>query len=159
MSIPLNIDWQQILLHLFNFLILAGGLYVLLYKPVKDFMEKRTVHYQELEREAAEKLEAAGRAEEEYQKRLAAVEAEISEKRLEAAKKAEEAAEQTLKDAEKQAETILSGARKNAEEEHGKILAAAEKEIAELAARATEKLVQESMDSTYEQFFEAAKRG
>ena len=25
MNIPLNIDWQQILLHLFNFSILAGG--------------------------------------------------------------------------------------------------------------------------------------
>lgn len=41
MGVPLNIDWQQILLHLFNFLILAGGLYLLLYKPVKAFMEKR----------------------------------------------------------------------------------------------------------------------
>ena len=41
MSIPLNIDWQQILLHLFNFAILAGGLYLLLYKPVKRFMEQR----------------------------------------------------------------------------------------------------------------------
>lgn len=32
MNIPLNIDWQQILLHLFNFAILAGGLYLLLYR-------------------------------------------------------------------------------------------------------------------------------
>ncbi len=37
MGIPLNIDWQQILLHIFNLLILVGGLYLLLYKPVKDF--------------------------------------------------------------------------------------------------------------------------
>ena len=39
MNIPLNIDWQQILLHLLNFAILAGGLYLLLFKPVKAFME------------------------------------------------------------------------------------------------------------------------
>lgn len=45
MSIPLNIDWQQILLHLFNFAILAGGLYLLLYKPVKQFMEQREADY------------------------------------------------------------------------------------------------------------------
>ncbi len=32
MNIPLNIDWQQILLHLLNFVILAGGLYFLLYQ-------------------------------------------------------------------------------------------------------------------------------
>lgn len=39
MNIPLNIDWQQILLHLFNFSILVGGLYLLLFKPVKNFMD------------------------------------------------------------------------------------------------------------------------
>ena len=49
MNIPLNIDWQQILLHLLNFVILAGGLYLLLYKPVKTFMEKRQQYYQEQE--------------------------------------------------------------------------------------------------------------
>ena len=41
MGIPLNVDWQQILLHLFNFIILFGGLWLLLYKPVKNFMAKR----------------------------------------------------------------------------------------------------------------------
>ena len=33
-GLPLNIDWQQILLHLFNFTILFGALYILyLYIP------------------------------------------------------------------------------------------------------------------------------
>ena len=53
MNIPLNIDWQQILLHLLNFVILAGGLYLLLYKPVKAFMEKRQQYYQEQDAKAA----------------------------------------------------------------------------------------------------------
>ena len=57
MNIPLNIDWQQILLHLFNFAILAGGLYLLLYRPVKDFMKKREEHYQSMD-EAAERARA-----------------------------------------------------------------------------------------------------
>ena len=56
---PLNIDWQQILLHWMNLAILIGGLYFLLYKPVKDFMEKREAHYRELDRQAAGKLEEA----------------------------------------------------------------------------------------------------
>ena len=47
MNIPLNIDWQQILLHLLNFAILAGGLYLLLYKPVKAFLAKRERFYQD----------------------------------------------------------------------------------------------------------------
>ena len=46
MNIPLNIDWQQILLHLLNFVILAGGLYLLLYKPVQTFMETRQKRWQ-----------------------------------------------------------------------------------------------------------------
>ena len=38
MNLPLNIDFQQIALHLLNFVILAGGLYLLLYNPLKNFM-------------------------------------------------------------------------------------------------------------------------
>ena len=56
---PLNIDFQQILLHWMNLAILTWGLYVLLYKPVKQFMDKREAHYQELERQAADKLAQA----------------------------------------------------------------------------------------------------
>ena len=41
MNVPLNIDWQQILLHLLNFVILFAILYFLLYDPVKKFMDKR----------------------------------------------------------------------------------------------------------------------
>ena len=52
MGVPLNIDWQQILLHLFNFLILFGGLYLLLYRPVKAFMDKRTAYYADMDAEA-----------------------------------------------------------------------------------------------------------
>ena len=54
MNIPLNIDWQQILLHLLNFVILAGGLYLLLYKPVLAFMEKRQAYYREHDRQLAD---------------------------------------------------------------------------------------------------------
>ena len=46
MNIPLNIDWQQIVLHLMNFAILAGGLYFLLYNPVNKFMANRGDYYE-----------------------------------------------------------------------------------------------------------------
>lgn len=155
-NIPLNIDWQQILLHLFNFVILAGGLYVLLYKPVKDFMEKRTQYYRDMDEEAERKLNAAKRMEEEYGQKMAQAEARISEERIEAAQRAEDAAELRLRDAGVQADKILADARKNAQEERQRMMNAAEKEIAALAALAAQRLVQESMDSTCEQFFEAA---
>lgn len=56
---PLNIDWRQILLHLLNFAILAGGLYFLLYRPVKDFMAKRERHYRDIDERAEKTLRDA----------------------------------------------------------------------------------------------------
>ena len=59
MGIPLNIDWQQILLHVFNFVILVGGLYFLLYNPIRKFIAKREEHYRKLDEEANAKLASA----------------------------------------------------------------------------------------------------
>ena len=67
---PLNIDWQQILLHWMNLAILTGGLYVLLYKPVKEFIAKREEHYRQMEGEAADKLAQAEQVRAEYQAKL-----------------------------------------------------------------------------------------
>ena len=72
-NIPLNIDWQQILLHLFNFSILVGGLYLLLFKPVKNFMDKRTKHYQDMESAAVEREKTTAEMEAAMQQRQAAL--------------------------------------------------------------------------------------
>ena len=56
---PLNINFQQIFLHLLNFTILFAAMYFLLYKPVKDFMDKRAAYYADLDRQAQDKLEEA----------------------------------------------------------------------------------------------------
>ena len=81
MNIPLNIDWQQILLHLFNFSILAGGLYLLLYRPIQDFMKKREEHYREVDRQAEEAKAQADRLQQEYQEKLSSADAELAQKR------------------------------------------------------------------------------
>lgn len=52
MQLPLNIDWQQILLHALNLVILVGGLYALLFKPVKKFMDQRAENYQKMKADA-----------------------------------------------------------------------------------------------------------
>lgn len=141
MNIPLNIDWQQILLHLFNFAILAGGLYFLLYKPVKNFMNKRMEWYQQQEEEAAAKLAKAGEMEQEYKERLEAVEQEIIQKKSQAAKEAEKLMENRLEDARKQEEQILAEAKKAAEQEKKKALQESREELVELAAQMAEKLL------------------
>ena len=144
MGIPLNIDWQQILLHLFNFVILACGLYLLLYKPVKSFMDKRTAHYQELTKSAEEKLANAENLEAQRQSQLADMNAEISRKQAEAAKTTQAKTDAALQRAQEQAEQILADARKSANAEKDRIVASAGREIAELAAEAADKLMKEA---------------
>ena len=68
-GVPLNIDWQQILLHLFNFTILFGALYILLYKPVKDFMEGREAHYADMDSRAEQALADAETSKASYEKK------------------------------------------------------------------------------------------
>ena len=69
-GVPLNIDWQQILLHLFNFTILFGALYILLYKPVKDFMDGREAHYADMDSKATQALADAESSKASYEEKV-----------------------------------------------------------------------------------------
>lgn len=158
MNIPLNIDWQQILLHLLNFVILAGGLYLLLYKPVKAFMEKRQAYYQEQDRQAAEKLADAEKTAAEVRRRMQDADAAAAEKLAQAQKAADDAARRQLDDARAQAERILTEAHAAARREHDKQLADAQKELEELAVTATEKLVLRSGGDAFDRFLNEAER-
>lgn len=159
MNIPLNIDWQQILLHLFNFALLAGGLYLLLYKPVKKFMAQREDYYKSLDEEAKIKLEQAENLEADYQKKLDNADDEISEMKSNTAAELEKIRIQKLEEAEKQAEKIVSDAKKNAEIEKAKILDGTQKEIADMVTTATEKLLLQATPSeAFDKFLTAAER-
>lgn len=159
MSIPLNIDWQQILLHLLNFVILAGGLYLLLYKPVKAFMEKRQAYYQQQDTRAAENLANAEKTAAEVRQQLKNADAAAAEKLAAAQKEADAALAQRLDDARAQADKILADAHEAARREHDKLLDDAQKELKDLAVTATEKLVLQSGGDAFDQFLDAAERG
>ena len=110
MKLPLNIDWQQILLHLFNFAILGGGLYLLLYRPVKQFMERRQTHYEDLYRQAEQDRARAERLREEYQARLDQADAAIARKKADAEKELNALLSQLVGIAVTAAEKIALGA-------------------------------------------------
>lgn len=160
MNLPLNIDWQQILLHLFNFVILFGVLYFLLYKPVKDFMDKRTEYFKKLDDDTKSNLENAEKTKEEYIARLAAVDEEISHKKAEAVKELEEKRSAKIKQAELEAEKILEDTKKSLEIERIKMLREAQTEISGMVVAATEKIVlQSSASESFDQFLAAVERG
>ena len=149
-NIPLNIDWQQILLHFFNFSILVGGLYLLLFKPVKDFMDKRVKHYADMESAAQEREKHTADMEAAMKQREAAFDAELEEKRAAAAKEARAAAQQ-------QADKLLAAARENAENDRKKIVAEANREAVSIAEDAMEKLLAAQTARAYDSFVNAAE--
>lgn len=160
MNIPLNIDWQQILLHLFNFVILFAILYFLLYKPVKDFMDKRIALYKQMDDEAKLNLENSEKMKQEYLTKLENSENEISARKEAAGKETEAANAERIKQAKDEAEKIVADARQTLEKERAKMLQQVQKEITDMVVTATEKIVVEADTSdTYEQFLNAVERG
>ena len=159
MNLPLNIDWQQILLHLFNFVILFGILYYLLYKPVKDFMEKRMEYYQKLDDDAKAYLAASEKTKEEYIQKLEAADDEISAKKEIARIELEKASADKIKQAELEAEKIVEEAHQTIERERAKMLREAQSEISGMVVSATEKIVLNSNTAdSFEQFLDAVER-
>ena len=145
MNIPLNIDWQQILMHLFNFVILGTGLYILLYKPTIDFMEKRKAYYKKMDDDAKENLLNAEELKKSYDDKLVFVENEIKDMRLKATKEINEKKNKELENAKAEAEKIISDAREFANIEKDKIVLSANDKIKELCALAIEKMAKENM--------------
>lgn len=157
---PLNIDWQQILLHLFNFVILFAILYFLLYKPVKQFMDKRTEYYKKLDDEANANLAESEKVKAEYTQRLSNAEAEIAESRETARRELAVSLDTRKKQAEEEASKIIADARSAARQEREKILKEAQGEIADMVTTATEKIVSGSDTSdAFDQFLRATQRG
>lgn len=158
MNLPLNIDLQQILLHLFNFTILAFGLYLLLYNPVKKFMREREDYYLGLDQNAVEKLESAEGMEATYKEKLDKAEIEIAQMKAQAVKEAQEAADLVIEKAKKEAEGLLKDARDTAMREREKILADTQEEIASLAYTAAKRMVAQSATESLDQFLHAVKQ-
>lgn len=158
MSIPLNIDWQQILLHLFNFAILAGGLYLLLYRPVKKFMEQRQAHYESMHQQAQQDREQAEKLKAEYEDKLSQVETAITQRKAEAEQELSQLRSQRVAEAKQEAEAILAKARESAKREQEELVSSASKELVDMAVTAAEKIALGADGDPYEQFLNLAER-
>lgn len=154
---PLNIDLQLILLHWMNLAVLVGGLYILLYKPVKKFIAKREEHYRHLDRQAAERLEEAEQVRAEYEARMAGAEAEIHQARAKSQQAAQQAAEEELAQAQEQARQIVAHARAEAEHSKERALKESQRELRRLAASAARRLALQA--DPFDQFLDLAERG
>ncbi len=157
-GVPLNIDWQQILLHLFNFTILFGALYILLYKPVKDFMAKREAQYADMDKGAETKLAEAEKSRAEYEEKLNNFDEDMNEEKARISKEIEAQRNEQLAEAKKDAEKIIAEAHVKAEKERNEIVASAQEEIANMVTDAMEKLtLDQTTSDAFDQFLDAAE--
>lgn len=157
---PLNIDLQQIFLHLFNFTLLFGILYFLLYSPVKNFMAKREAYYADMEQEASANLESAIHERETYIALRAGADEEIHQEKEKVRKEMNELYAKKVRQAEEEASRIISTARQDATREKENIIASAQAEISEMVTAATEKIVlKASASEAFDQFLAAAEGG
>ena len=157
-GVPLNIDWQQILLHLFNFTILFGALYILLYKPVRDFMEGREAHYADMDSRAEQALADAESSKASYEEKERTFDEEVRAEKNRLNKEIEDERERRLADARGEAEKIISDARGAAEREKSDILESAQKEITGMVTDAMEKLtLEQTASDAFDQFLDAAE--
>lgn len=141
---PLNINVVQILLHMLNFVILAGGLTLILFKPVSKFLAERKEYFEKIEKENAEKAEENERLKAEYETKLVEAKEEIAALRQQSEKEAADAAKSYIDSAKEQAALIIKNAEKDAEERKSHILDSAQTEISELVIEATQKLLSDT---------------
>lgn len=158
---PLNIDFLQVLLHMLNFVILAGGLTLLLFKPVNRFLEERREYYEKLERENTEQASENKRLKAEYEQKLETAKDDIARLRQCAEEESAEAARACIDAAKKQAQEIIATAEQEAETRKEHILDSAQTEIGELVLSATQKLLSDTVtpernEALYDEFIRLA---
>lgn len=154
---PLNINFQQIFLHLFNFVILGGGLYLLLYKPVVDFMNKREQYFSNLEKETQQALEQAKEKEAQYNEKLNQFNDEMAIKKVEAIKECEKLVDARIQSAKEEASHILEDAHIKAKMHHDKMVEQAKEEITDLALDTAKKMMTDQ--DIYSHFVQACNQG
>lgn len=155
-GLPLGIDFQQIFLHLFNFFILALGLYILLYKPINNFIEKRKAYYDDLDRKIADKDKQSSKILEQNRTELENAGAKIDDMRSKAEKDMEKQAKEIIDQANLKAEEIVKNAKSQALYEKNKMIKEANSEIKEMAINAVKSLL-DSKEDVYDEFIKTAK--
>ncbi len=158
---PLNIDLVQILLHMLNFVILAGGLTFLLYKPVCKFLDERRAYYENLENENERKATEAEALRTEYENKIEQTQIEVAELKANAEREMASISKSYISDAKAKAELIVRAAEQEAEERKEHILDSAQTEIGELVITATQKLLSDTVtpernSALYDEFIRLA---
>lgn len=132
---------MDLLLNLLNIVLLYIILRVLVYKPVKKFLDARIGKVADLTEKAEQRKSEADKLVGDYEKILAGAGDKTNEILLASQKKASEEAAAKLAEAKKEADALLNAARIKIEEEREASVKAMRKEVASLAVDISKKIL------------------
>jgi len=142
----IGIDWQVLLAQFVNFAILFGLLFVLLYKPMRRMLDERSNRIKESMEQAEQIKEQITKTEEQVKLQMDAARREGQEILAQAAQMGERLKEEAKGEARQEAEIIVARARTEIERERDQAIDEVKREFVDLAIRAAEKVVNESLD-------------
>lgn len=152
----LGIDWQQILLHLFNFALLALIVNILLYLPVKSFIEKRQQYYKDLDDQTKKNLKESEQSIKLHDQKLREIDEEIKQIKLDALKDAKKISDKEIRLAKEEAKKIIQDSKIESQREREKIIRKTKRELKQVVVETATKLALFNGD-VYDDFIEYAK--
>lgn len=136
----LGINFQQILLHVFNFAILLLVLNELLYKPIVKFIDDRENYYKSMDKEKNENLEKSKELLNQRNQELKDIYIEANKIKEEAIKESQIQAKQEIDQAKEEGKKLLEKARVQSLVEKDILIRNTKKDLREVAIEAAAKL-------------------
>ena len=138
----LGLDWKSMLFYIVNFLILAGALIALLYKPVKKMLKDKRKDLDDVYNEN-ERLKAENESKKaEFQKMAEDVKLENARVAARVADAAQKKADAVLAEAQEQAQIIVSAAKKEAATQRDQLKGEYRDSVNTVAVQIAEKLLE-----------------
>ncbi len=142
----LGINLGFLVSQIINFGVLAVVLYLLLYKRVLAMLSQRKERIARSMADVDAAREAAAKAQQEYDRKVAEAQRKAQEIIGQAAQQGEQTRSGIVADAQREAEAIRQKARDEAAQEKTHILAEVQSQIASLSMLATERVLGQAMD-------------
>lgn len=143
----LGINLSLLVSQLVNFTLLAILLYLLLYKPVLKMLAQRKERIARSMADVDAAREAAAKAQQEYDRKIAEAQRKAQEIIAQAAQTSDKVGVEIKAEAQREAEAIRLKARAEAEQEREHILAEVQSQIASLSMAATERVLGQGIDA------------
>ena len=143
----LGLNWQGLLWHTINFIVLLVLLRLVLYKPVVGMLDARAQRVRDSMAQADQARRAAEQAESDRQALLAETRREAEEIRARAEEQSKRIIGEAAGRAKEEADRILAQAAARAEQERQQVMTEVRAELADLIVTAVDRVTRNALDT------------